>query len=303
MTQLYLWVFGSFVAGLVLAVSWWVGVGRKRALPPGAVSCWTLAAGLFVLLGALALRVVDAGPILGVDLPAGLSSWYWDYRFAVLPAVGLVGSTFLLLPVRARGGRGTADLARRSFVSFVHARWFLAPAVVLSVIVLLTVVAGAASQPDDETGRSTRYVVELGTDHSMATIIYGWFFSVPALTVVALLLVVTVLGMSLVARPALADDREQDISVRTARTRTMIVASTGTLLLHLGQVLASLAGTASMRGEFATSVGRVRSWTTFSALEPALLAASLVSAALGIALWGVVALSGVPSRRRVPVDA
>ena len=135
----------------------------------------------------------------------------------------------------------------------------------------------------------------------MGTNIYGWFYSVPAMICVGILLAVALVAMSLVARPAPAEDREQDVRVRAIRTRNIVVAVTGALLLHLGDIFNSLAGTASIRSTFTTSEGPVSFWTTFSALQPAFVAASMLCAALGIALWAAVALSAVPSRRRVPV--
>lgn len=300
MGTLYLWVFGSFVAGLVLAAAWWAVWGRRDALPRGAVSSVTAVAGLLVLLGVLVTRLMGAPMLLPFDLSGPVVDWYRDYRFAALLLLGIVGSALLVLPVRRRGGGGAADLTRRSPLTFARPRWFVAPGIVLSCVLALTIVAGAASEPDETTGRSTMYVVDLGGERSMGTSIYGWFYSVPALVCIVVLVAVTLAGMALVARPALRDDRELDVHVRSIRTRTIVVAATGTLVLHLSQILGSLAGTASARSGFATSEGHVWFWTSFSALEPALTAASVLCAASGVALWGTVALSGITARRHVP---
>ncbi|MEP7765164.1 hypothetical protein ABKW33_14520 [Sanguibacter sp. 26GB23] len=293
-------MFGSFVAGIVLAVVWRLIWGRSTALPVGWVSGFTLAAVLLALLGEIVTRVLGVPFLLPVEAPVPVRVWYVDNRFAVPVLLGILGVALLAIPVRARGGRGAAELTRRSLVSFARARWFVAPGTVLALVLLLTILAGAASEPDPTTGRYTAYSVDLG-QYSMGTSIYGWFYSVPAMISVGILLVVAIVGMSLVARPALAEDRELDIRVRTVRTRNIVTAATGALLLHLGQVFSSLAATASIRSTMSTSEGPVSFWTTFSALQPALVIASLLCAATGVALWASVALSAVPSRRQVPV--
>jgi len=301
MTWLYLLVFGSFVAGIILALAWWLIWGRRAGLPFGPASGFTITAGLLVLVGDIVRRLLDASMLLPFDVPRFLSDWYWDYRFTVPLLVGILSVVFLAFPVHARGGRGTAELTRRSPVSFARAKWFLAPGVLLALILLITVVAGAASEPDSVTGRYTMYSVDLGGERGMGTSIYGWFFSIPALILTGVLIVISIVGLSLIARPALAEDQERDIRVRTIRTRNIVVAGTGALLLHLGLIFSSLAGTASVRSIFPTSAGPVAFWTTFSALQPVFTAASMLCAALGIALWAAIALSAIPSRRRVPV--
>ncbi|TDW29207.1 hypothetical protein [Cryobacterium psychrophilum] len=301
MTWLYLLVFGSLVAGIILALAWWLIWGRRAGLPFGPASGFTITAGLLALVGDIVRRLLDASILLPFDVPRFLSDWYWDYRFTVPLLVGILSVVFLAFPVHARGGRGTAELTRRSPISFARARWFLAPGVLLALILLITVVAGAASEPDSVTGRYTMYSVDLGGERGMGTGIYGWFFSIPAMILTGILIVISIVGLSLIARPALAEDQERDIRVRTIRTRNIVVAGTGALLLHLGLIFSSLAGTASIRAWFTTSEGPVAFWTTFSALQPVFTAASMLCAALGIALWATIALSAIPSRRRVPV--
>lgn len=302
MPMVYLWVFGTLAAGIVLAVVWQLVRGRHAAFPLGPVAGFTLAAGLLALVGEVATRLMDVSSfLLPFELPPSIGLWYRDYHFTVSLLLGILGVALLAFPVRAHRGRGTAELARRSLMSFARARWFIVPGIVLALTLTLTLLAGAASQPDMATGRYTAYTVDVGRGVSMGTNIYGWFYSVPAMISLGVLLAVALVGMSLVARPALAEDRDEDVRVRTLRTRNIVVASTGVLLLHLGDIFSSLAGAASMRSTISTSEGPVSFWTTFSALQPALVVASLLCAALGVAAWTVVALSAVPSRRRVPV--
>lgn len=303
MVWLYFIVLGPVVAGMVLASLWWLIRGRKRPLPGGGVAACTLAAGLILVLGGVAVRLM-AGPLpLQIDLPTGVWDWYSDSRFAIPLWLGLVGLVLLAFPVRARNGRGAADLTPRSALSFTRGWWFVAPAVVLTLILILTWAAGAASEPDEVTGRYTMYSVVIGGGRGMGTNIYGWFYSVPCLILLGLTIVIVIVDLVLISRPALDHDREQDIRGRTARSRNVLWIATGALLVHLGLILGSLAGTASMRSWFSTSEGGVSFWTTFAALQPALSGASSVAVALGFAFWFAVALSAIPSRRPVPVAA
>lgn len=301
MAWLYVMVFGSLLAGLVGALVWWLISGRKVALLAGPVRWFTFAAGLLALLGEITTRFFGASILLPFEMPDLLSSFYWDSRFVIPLALGVVGVVLLWFPIHARAGHGAAELARRSLVSFARARWFVAPGLILALILLLTAVSGAASQPEETTGRYTMYFVDLGAERGMGTSIYGWFYSVPSVIVTGLLVVVVLIGMALVARPPLAANREHDIEVRFMRTRNVVTAGTGALLLHLGLIFSSLAATASMRASFSTSEGHVSFWTAFSALQPALAVASLLCAALGVALWAAVLLSALRVPRRALV--
>lgn len=301
MWWLYLLVFGSLLAGVVLALVWWLIWGRKAALPAGPVRGFTFAAGLLVLLGEIVVRFVGANILLPFELPRFLGNWYADYRFISPLLIGILGLVLLSFPVQERGGRGAADLTPRSPVSFARPRWFIAPSVLLVLILLITIIAGAVSQPEESSGRYMMYAVELGGERSAGTSIYGWFYSVPSLIVTGVLMAMTIVALFLVARPALVEDRALDTDVRTIRTRNIVAAGTGALLLHLSLIFSSLAGTASIRGSFATSEGPVRFWTSFSALGPALITASMLCAAFGVALWASVALSAIPAPRRAGV--
>lgn len=302
MAWLYLLIFGPLVAGVILALVWWLIWGRKTALPVGPARGFTLAAGLLGLLGEIAMTLLGTPFLLPFAVSRYLSAWYADYRFAIPLLLGILVLVLLAFPVHARGGQGAAELTRRSFVSFVRGRWFVAPGVLLALILLITIVAGAASQPDPMSGRYTMYFVDLGGERGMGTSIYGWFNSVPAMIITGVLIVITIIGLSLIARPALAEDREQDVHVRTIRSRNIVAAGSGALLLHLALIFSSLAGTASIRSIFSTSEGPVRFWTTFSALEPAFNIASILCAVLGVAFWACIALSAIPLRRGVPVS-
>ncbi|MHA6670100.1 hypothetical protein ACX3O0_14660 [Homoserinimonas sp. A447] len=298
----YLMVWGSVLAGVALALVWWLILGRKTRFPGGSVAAFSLAAGILLVLGAIAPRTLGL-PLLPLELPLEFWLWYTDYRFIFPLVLAVLGTVLLAVPVRARKGRGVAELTPRTPLSFARGWWFVVPAVVLAIILALTIAAGAASQPDPETGHYTMYVVDLGGERSMGTSIYGWFSSVPALILTAVMIMVAAFTLFLIARPPLDHHQERDVHIRTLRTRNVVAVGTGALLVHLGTILGSLAGTASLRGAFSTSEGSMMSWTAFAALEPTLRVASYVAASLGIAFWVAVALSAIPNRRRASTSS
>ncbi|MAP63898.1 MAG: hypothetical protein CMH34_09200 [Microbacterium sp.] len=249
------------------------------------------------------MRLVGAWNLLVQDGPRlTLPDWYLDYRFTIPILVGVLGLVILAFPVTTRGAAGAADLTPRSPVTFALGWWFAPPAAILVVILIITFTAGAASEPDPETGRYIMYMVDGGV-MSVGTSIYGWFYSTPAMVALAVLLIVTAVDLILIARPAMEEDREADARVRRIRTRNVLTVTTGAMLVHLGLLFGSLAGTAAVQGSASTSQGLMMMWTPIAALEPVFRGAAYVSAALGIALWVSVALTAIPTRRRVPVTA
>ncbi len=303
MAELFLMMFGPFVAGLVLAIAWWLLWGRTDGQLVDALTGFTLAAASVALFGDLLVRLLNVSMWVPIDLPLGFWVWYSDYRFMIPLVFGVVGSVMLTFPIRSRRGQGTAELARRSPASFIRLRWLTTPVIALTLIILITVLTGVASQPDSEMGQYTTYWVEPGGELGFGTGIYGWFYSVPALILVGVLVALTTVNLFLIARPAVAENREQDIRERTIRTRNILSAVSGTLLLHLGIIFHSLSLTSSLRGSFPTLAGSVTITTPFSAFGPAFEGAFILCCTLGIAFWATVALSAMPSHRRARVVA
>lgn len=295
-------LFRPLLAGLFLGMLWWL---------------WTRRAGLFGLHGATnRILAVIAGllPIIGIAaerltqlpglMPLDLTSVDFDVLrgvYFVLPiTLGIISVILLAFPIRPRSGHGAATLTPRTPASFGTRAWFVTPALTLVSIVVLTVIAGLASHPDSETGRYTTYSVDLGAEHGMGTSIYGWFYSVPSMILLGVLIIVMVIALWLIARPGLTPDYEKDVRGRSLRTRNVLAMTTATLLVHLGTILDSLGGTAAVRASFAADGGMVNAWTPFAALESALFLIGGIAIAVGVAAWTTVVLSAVPVRRRVP---
>ena len=299
MTWFYFVVLGPVFAGILLALAWWLIWGRKRQLSGGGVGAFTVAAGLLLGGGNVVLLLLGTG-LFPLQLPPGYWVWFQDYRFTAPLLLGIVGMLLLAFPVQGRSGRGVADLTPRTPLSFARGWWFVAPALLLALILTVTVTAGAASRPDPSTGHYTMYFVDLGGERGMGSSIYGWYNSVPCLILMGVLIIVASVDLVLVARPTPAPNREQDVHIRRVRTGNVLAIGTSALLLHLGFILSSLAGTASITSSFSTSEGSVTFWTTFAGLQPVLIGASAVAAALGLALCVAVVLSAIPSRRWAP---
>lgn len=297
----YLFLFRAILAGLVLGVVWWLWSRRAGHFGVrGAMHrLLALAAGLIPIVGLTAERLMQVPGVAPFDLATVDFDVLRGVHF-VLPLVfGVVSLIVLVFPVRPRGGQGAATLRPRTPASFGTRAWFVAPSLAIVSIVVSTVIAGLASQPDPVTGRYTMYFVELGAERGMGTSIYGWFYSAPSLILLGVLALVAVLVLWLIARPAFAPDYDKDVQARTVRTRNVLAVTTGTLFVHLGTILESLGGSAAVRASFTADGGLVQAWTPFAALESALFLAGGIAVAVGVAAWTTVALSAVPVRARV----
>ncbi|NYF16516.1 hypothetical protein HDC37_001341 [Microbacterium sp. AK009] len=305
MGLLVITVFGSLVVGAGAALVWFAVRGRREGLSGGVVRGVTAGVGILGLAAYVCTLLLSV-PFLfpaGLTIPYELVVGYSEFRFVAPLVVGVVLVAVLALPWSKRRTAGVAELSRRGVFSFSQGRWFIAPLMILGLIILLTIPAGLASRPDEVTGRYTAYVIELGGENSVGSGIYGWFYSVPALVALVSLLAITVGVLAAIARPRLGTDPSEESRTRRLRSRNVVAATTAALSLHLAVIFQSLAGTASLRGSFSSSIGTYSVWTPFAALEAALSIGSYVAAALGVGLWTAVALSALPTRRIVPAPA
>ena len=297
-------LFGAPLAGVVLAVAWWLIRRRGVRALAGVVAVFTLVAGLVGVLADVLIRFAASVSLLLPIYPSiDLVVWYFDNRYIIPLAVGILGVVLLAFPIRSRRGAGVAELAPRGPFRFTRPLWLIAPGAVFALILLITILAGAVSQPDPTTGRYDMFIVEISGENTMATAIYGWFYSVPALVAMVLMAATAAGTLALIARPPLSDDRDQDAAIRTLRSRNVILATTGALLVHLGLIMQSLAGTASLAASMPSELGRITLSTPVAAMMPVFIVASYVAAALGVALWTTVALTAVGVRQPARVVA
>lgn len=300
----YVQAFGPMVVGCLLAVLWWLISGRGRRSPRGRVAVTALIAGAVTLGGAIGLRVVTAAPLVPSYLswPAA-AQWYRDSMYWVPIVLGLIAVVVLMYPVSAPRAAGTADLTRRTPFTFGERWWFAAPMVVVAAVVVVTVTAGALSEPDEQ-GRYTAYVIRPNADSSFGTTIYGWHYSVPCLILIGALAVATVTALALNARPPIGADRDADLLARRQRAGSILAVTTGSLLLHLGVVLSSLAATAQGTATFYYGDRHyARVDTTLAGFEPIMTHSARLVLVLGFFALATVLLSAIPARRTATAEA
>lgn len=287
---------GPAVLGILLGIALWMARRGRRPAP----MTRSVRAPVGAAAGLLAVLVVIE--LLRSLFPLSIGQelfFLHDWRFVLPLLLGIVALVVLLFPYRPRRGGGTAELHRRTPFSYAG-RGALALLGILSVLSLgLALFAGFLSRPDDE-GQYRMFWIELGEMRGGSDI-YGWYFSVPALAVLAVLLVLVVMNLVLIARPPLTGDIEEDRASRRFRTRAVLSLSSAAVALHLTAVFAFLAATSMMSvtpDAIDASIG-----TSFAALTPVLWVASGLATVVGTGLCVDVLLSALPLgiRRDRPV--
>lgn len=184
------------------------------------------------------------------------------------------------------GTEATAQMTRRTILTFVDRRALSATLAALALLLITVIAAGIASSADDD-GSYTLYTISNG-DIEVGTTIYGWYFSVPMLVLVAILIIVCAIGLIRIARSPLGQngaDVASDAAKRRGRALCLLAAACGGLLLQLGSVWLGLAGTASLRGGSPIGGSWVGIWTTFAAMETPLRVLSWVAVVCGFTVW------------------
>lgn len=298
MIVLYLYQFGPAIGGLLLAVVATL-LGRRAAVRlPRSVQLTTGIGMVIAIASMVAFRGWDLVPDWLV--PPGIDGFLvaWLLMFIVPLVLTVLALLVVILPIPTPGPRGSAELVPRTPFSFAPRRWLGIGLGTVLAVVVVAVLAGLASITDDA-GRHVMYEVPASASTRGGTSIYGWWYSVPCMIAVVVLVVLVFAGLVLTSRPSLAADAEQDARVRTVRVRNILAVLTGGLLVHLGVVLNSLYGTSSMRLGFeAGPAGFVELGTSFAAIGPALRVAGFAAVVLGYALWWFVLLSAVTVPKR-----
>lgn len=296
--MLYWFLFGDVTAGLIVGAAWWIAWGRRRGFTSKGLASSAAIAGLVGVLGELCVRLLGGswGLLFGPGVPGEVSLWILEYRYVYPLVLGLVALLALALPLRTRATPGSADLTRRSLLTYARPWWLIAAGVLLVLVLALTVGAGALSEPD-ELGRYTAYTINGGVAMA-STAIYGWYYSVPAMVLIAVVIVMAAVDLWLISRPPLGADPEGDRADRRLRSRNVVTVLAGALFVHLSVVLNSLHGTSSISLMGTTTQGPAVFWSTFSALGPTLAVGAFITMATGIALWTIVATSGLRVRNR-----
>jgi len=297
-TGIVIWLsFRSIIIGFAAGMLWWLLRGRTARLQPGPAAMATVIAVSLALACITYLNLTFGYSVLHPPLSAHIPNWVLDVNNLWGLAIGIIAVALLAFPIRAHTSRGHASLTRRTPFSFGRRWWFAGLTTIVSTIVTVTVLAGLASEPDED-GRWRNFTVDAGSSLSFGTNIYGWYYSVPGLILLAALIAVTIVVLWLIARPAMGTDHDDDVRMRQLRTRNTLAVASGALLIHLGSIFTSLSATASLRGGAVIGDNGWGSWTTpFAAMQPSLVFVGVAVAALGYAIWFGVLLSALLTRR------
>lgn len=240
-------------------------------------------------------------PFQSISHPAPfgwLSSIPGEWQFVAPLVGGVVASVLLSVPAPARARRDGAALARRTPFTFVTFPWLITTAALVAVAVLLAVAGGLASQPD-ENGHYTMWMQDSGLG-DVGRLIYGWSFSGPSLVLLLLLAVTTLVGLALIARPALADSSEEDVAIRRVRSRTLLATACGAVLIHVGAVLIFFAYTANLSAGVPVGKAVVPVYPPFAILAPVFLGLGVATIIIGFVLWFRLLIEQLTAANRAP---
>lgn len=282
------------VLGGVLAVGIWIVRRRGDFRLGGRLGVLAVVGGLLPVLAYCANAIVATTPLAaGYVVMLGIQ----EAQFVSPLAAGLLAVVVLSIRGPRRPVESAAGIARRTSLTFVPAGWVVTLIAFAVITIALSVAAGLASSPDSA-GRYTWFTVPAGTAGA-GTTIYGWFFSLPALVLLLLLLATAWVALALIAHPRLGGAREYEIAVRRTRCRNTAAIATAAVAFHLGAILASLAGTSRLAVTVPSqSAGDVTVQTSFAALTPALYISSVAISCLAVVLCLSVVLTALPQRAR-----
>ncbi|MEE6286430.1 hypothetical protein V2J52_02030 [Georgenia sp. MJ173] len=272
----------------LLAVLLFGALVRHRSRPEvgRSVRGWTLTAALLAVVAVVIERLSWVLPTPFAD-----STTQTLVSLAAPLGAGIVAVVLLVLPAVRHDATGSADLSPRTLTSFTAPGLLVAlPALAITVLVV-SVLAGQASIPDDQ-GRYRSYEIEIGNGVVAGADIYGWYYSLPSMVLLALLLVATLIAVKAVARPAL-NEQLADVATRRWRTRNILAMSLGAMLVHLASILQHLVGTARLTAGLPTDQGWISARPPLIILETPMRLTATVAELGGWFLWFAILLVAV----------
>lgn len=206
-----------------------------------------------------------------------------QWQFAAPLLGGLIAAALQSLPAPTRPPRKAAELAPRTPFTFAPVRWLIGAGVLVAVAVLLAVLGGMASQPDEE-GAYTMWMQDAGLG-LVGRLVYGWAFSGPSLLLLLLLILATLLGLTFIARPPIWENTAGDLANRRSRSRTILATTCGAVLIHVGAVLVFLAYTANLSTGVPVGDALIPVYPPFAVLAPVFGGLGIGALIAGFALW------------------
>ncbi len=291
-----LWELSPLILGGVVAAGVWLATRRHGTPLRGRAAGVAAIGGLVPVVVSCLYSVVKVTPQLHAAMGLDAGMGVLEAQFLIPLAAGLVALAVLCVPGRRRPSAAAAGIARRTAFTFLSSGWTVALMAIVVVTVAFSLAAGLASVPD-RAGNYTMLTVQIGTMRVGATI-YGWYYSIPAMFLLMVLIGTAWAGLALVARPPLGGARDQDAAIRRTRSRNIAALTTGAIAFHLAAILGSLAGTSRMGGGLSTDAGVINVGSPFAALGSFLSASSFVATCLGAVLCLSVTLTAVPRTTR-----
>lgn len=205
--------------------------------------------------------------------------------------VGAIAVAATLLTPRSRDVAPiSANLTRRSIFSFSRRSTLIWVATLGALAVLAALIAGPTAT-QDETGHSRLIMFDSGYG-TVSTETYGWYFSLPALGALGLLISAAILSLRRIAAPPLQLDAERDVSARRVASDLIGLQVIAALLFHMAQILQMFDAVGSVSGTYSGSTPgsttHYQMWSPLAALSPGLLFISLAVSATAIFVWGLV---------------
>lgn len=280
---------------LLLIAALFARVSQKR-------NTVALARGLRIALisgAAIALLVFVIGP-RAYWLVALLTQQAWStnlgfpdspFQFALPLVVGSVAvAATLFAPTPQDVAPVSANLTRRSIFFFSRRSTFIWIATLGALAVLAALIAGPTAT-QDEYGNSRLIMFDSGSG-TVGTETYGWYFSVPALGALGLLMATAILALRRIAAPPLQLDAERDLSARRVASQLVGFQVIAAILFHLAQILQMFNTVGSVSGSFSTPAPGGATlhqiWSPLAALNPGLLFVSLAASSAAVFVWAFV---------------
>lgn len=285
------------VLGGAVALGVWIGTRRHRTSLGGPGGVLAAVGGLIPVAASAVYSDVAVTPqLLGLMGP-DVSHGFLEAQFVIPLSAGLLALAVLSVRGRRVPAASSAGIARRTAFTFLPRGWMVALAAAALAVIALSLAAGLASAPD-QAGHYTLFKFRAGTFGAGSTI-YGWFYSVPALLLLLVLMGTVWAVLAFIARPPMSDAIGLDAGERRTRSRNIAAVVTGAMAFELASILESLARTSMVQVSFATDTsGWVTVGTSFAALSGFLSITGFLAAGLGAALCVSVALTAVPTAAR-----
>lgn len=229
---------------------------------------------------------------------------WWVFALPVVAAIVCFTVLIVLLPREdSKQEAPVAPVRARGWLTFSRKREWVTGGVVVSLLVLTCVVAGAASSPDDD-GWYSLIEIPVGDLDSGAATFFGWAHGVPVLITTALLTTLLVAILSLNSRrPYMRPETvEAESAARRATAKTVVLLYIASLLLPLGGAwsMTGYAGLGSV-GVGIPGVGEFMYSTGYAAIAPLIVTAGGVAQVSAVVLLLLTARAGMTPRRRASV--